>query len=258
MERRRQTKRLGEKRDLRFRRLGNQSLDVLFERRQRWRRSSQLFERNRGFGNDTASEPAVDAQHVAEWAFLDELRRDASGIEANGPHAHRQILALQLELADDNVCGADDLAEADDGGVTQAGDRRHPQALECAQPILAPESTASRERPGRRSGAQRMPRSASRPAAPRWCFRRERQDGARHSTEPTVPPMQDGQTPVATPIPKRSGTRDADGSRCHSVAPIGRISTTMRHCPAPVARHCSVSMSTSTSNRRITRRIADR
>ena len=48
-------------------------------------------------------------------------------------------VALQLELADDNVCGPDDLAEADDGGVTQAGDRRHPQALECAESILAPD-----------------------------------------------------------------------------------------------------------------------
>ena len=183
---------------------------------------------------------------------------------------------LQLEGADDDLCGADDLAETDHRGVAERGHRRHAKPLECPQPIVAHDRGHAKRlqivgeehggafaepvaRAARGTCSRTGSRGAGRPAmaVPRRRLRQRRCRGQQRHQE--YDPPGHGATENAECVPE--GQRlvpPCPGVSVHQpVASVGRTRTVIRHWPPPVARHCSVPTSTSRLNRYIRRRMAD-
>ena len=120
--------------DLRRRRRRHESLDVVFEHRQRGPSGRHARRRRAG---EAPADPLERRKEILERAGFDEFVLHLPGIEPYAPRAHGEHSARQPERANDDVRCADDLSEADDSGMAQGGDGRHLQALEGIEALFA-------------------------------------------------------------------------------------------------------------------------
>ena len=77
------------------------------------------------------------AEEIVNRARFDDLELHASAVEPDVLRAHGNLAAVQPERADDDMRGADDLAQPDDRGVTQAGNRWDLKLCERVEPLFS-------------------------------------------------------------------------------------------------------------------------
>ena len=75
-------------------------------------------------------------EQLGQRTPLGDVNGYAACIERDAPRAHDQNILFQLERADHHLGRADELTDADDGGVGQRGDWRYLQAFERLLPFL--------------------------------------------------------------------------------------------------------------------------
>jgi hypothetical protein len=116
--------------------LGDQALDVLLERRNRRMPQLHRLDGDARARHQAPRDPGVDVKNLRQRPALHDLRRHPPGVDADRPRPHDDVLILDLERADNHLTGAEQLAKADHGGMTERRNRRHAQPFERPQPIL--------------------------------------------------------------------------------------------------------------------------
>ena len=227
---------------------------------------------------ETTGDSAVHVEQIGERPGLDDLGRDLPGLEQNRPRAYGDRVAADVARADDHARRADDLTHANDRRMTEVGDGGHAKRLECAKPLVARHrGDAERDEVVGQDDRRRLPQPVAAGVAP-LDYRK-----ARRSPTDAPPAPARSERPQSTarreagadeghrergrrdrrgrPRAESRGTtsarREAPGHETAPGAPVGRTTTDIVHCAAPVARQRSVMTSASSSKRCIKRRNAD-
>ena len=119
------------------RRLGQQPLDERFEHGDRRVLLFDVGRGGRGRRSHLARDPLERREQFRERAALRDVGADAPGVEGDAARAHHHGVALHLQRSDDHLRCADELADADHGGIGEHGRRRHLQSLERLLPLGA-------------------------------------------------------------------------------------------------------------------------
>ena len=125
MKIRRETQRFLEQRDLRRRILRDPTLHEQLERGERRMEAFHLQCRDGRVGQQPAGNLSEEAEEVGQRTVLCNFGESAAGIEPDRSRANGQHVPFDVERADDDLRGADDLADADDGRLAQGGDGRY-------------------------------------------------------------------------------------------------------------------------------------
>ena len=133
---RRDPQRLLQRRDLRRGILGNDPLHILLEGGERRMPALHLRRRHGRIRQQAARDTRMDGEEVVERSALGDLRKHAAGVEANRPHPDGELIAFDLEAANDHLRRTDDLADADERRVAERRNSGDAQLLERADAIL--------------------------------------------------------------------------------------------------------------------------
>jgi hypothetical protein len=79
----------------------------------------------------------VHLEHLTEWPGLDDLRCHPAALELNGARAHREAAAADFAESNHHRRRADDLGDADHGGMSERGTAGHAQGFERTQALLS-------------------------------------------------------------------------------------------------------------------------
>ena len=126
--------------------LGEQPLDVVFERRDRRVRAQDLLRRPRRRRSHAPGEALEHRKEVDEWPGLGRIDPDPPGLEHDASRVRQDRLALQPERPHDDLRRANQLPDADEGGVRERVGGGHLEALEGGAAIFSADGVDAERR----------------------------------------------------------------------------------------------------------------